>query len=123
MALSDYYVAPAEILPEAKSASLKALELDDKLAEAHTSSGAVRFLYDWDWARAEKEFKRAVELNPSSADAHVWYAVSLAQMERGTEAIAELKRAEVLDPLSLSGHVNAGWVYYLLRQNGQAIEQ
>jgi TolB-like protein/DNA-binding winged helix-turn-helix (wHTH) protein/tetratricopeptide (TPR) repeat protein len=122
VALSDYYVAPSEILPKAKSASLKALQLDDKLAEAHTSSGVVRFLYDWDWAGAEKEFKRAIELNPSSVDAHVWYAVFLGQMGRGSEAIAELKRAEALDPLSLSVHVNAGWVYYLLRQNEQAIE-
>jgi TolB-like protein/DNA-binding winged helix-turn-helix (wHTH) protein/tetratricopeptide (TPR) repeat protein len=123
VALSDYYVAPSEILPKAKSASLKALELDDKLAEAHTSSGVVRFLYDWDWPGAEKEFKRAIELNPSSADAHVWYGVFLAQMERGREAIAELKRSEALDPLSLSVHMNAGWVYYLLRQNEKAIEQ
>jgi tetratricopeptide (TPR) repeat protein len=123
VAFSDYYVPPAEILPKAKSASLKALELDDNLAEAHTSSGVVRFLYDWDWAGAEIEFKRAIELNPSSADARVWYAVFLAQMERGSEAIAELKRAEALDPLSLPVHVNAGWVYYLLRQNEQAIEQ
>jgi TolB-like protein/tetratricopeptide (TPR) repeat protein len=123
VALSDYYVAPAEILPKAKSASLKALELDDNLAEAHTSSGVVRFLYDWDWAGAETEFKRAIELNPSAADAHIWYSVFLAQMERGSEAIAELKRSEALDPLSLAVHVNAGWVYYLLRQNEQAVEQ
>jgi Tfp pilus assembly protein PilF len=68
----------------------------------------VRFLYDWDWAGAEIEFKRAIELNPGSADAHVWYGVFLAQMERGSEGIAELKRAEALDPLSLSVHVNAG---------------
>jgi len=123
VALSDSYVAPSEILPKAKATSLKALELDDNLAEAHTSSGVVRFLYDWDWAGAEIEFKRAIELNPSSADAHVWYGVFLAQMDRGSEAIAELKRAEALDPLSLSVHVNAGWVYYLMRQNEQAIEQ
>lgn len=121
--LSDYYIAPSEILPKAKAASLKALELDDNLAEAHTSSAVVRFLYDWDWAGAENEFKRAIELNPNSADAHVWYGVFLAQMERASEAIPELKRAEALDPLALSVHVNAGWVYYLLRQNDQAIEQ
>jgi tetratricopeptide (TPR) repeat protein len=123
LALSDYYIAPAEVLPKAKSASLNALGLDDSLPEAHTSSGVVRFLYDWDWRGAELQFKRAMELNPSSADAHIWYAVFLVCMGRGSEAIVELKRAEALDPLSLSVHVNAGWVYYVLRQNEQAAEQ
>jgi tetratricopeptide (TPR) repeat protein len=97
--------------------------LDDHLAEAHTSFAVVRFLYDWDWAGAEREFKQSIELNPNSTDVHLWYGVFLAQMERAREAIPELQRAEMLDPLSLPVHVDAGWVYYLLRQNEQAIEQ
>jgi len=123
VALSDYYIAPAEILPKAKSASLSAVALDDNLAEAHTSSGVVRLLYDWDWTGAENQFKRAIELNSGSADAHVWYGVYLAQMGRGSDALVEMKRAEALDPLSLSVHVNTGWVYYLQRRNEQAIDQ
>ena len=123
LALSDYYIPPAEILPKAKSASLNAVRLDDHLAEAHTSYAVVRFLYDWDWAGAEAEFKRALELNSGSADAHVWYGVFLAQMGRGSEAVSEMKRAEALDPLSLSVYKNTGWVYYLQKQNDQAIEQ
>jgi TolB-like protein/DNA-binding winged helix-turn-helix (wHTH) protein/Flp pilus assembly protein TadD len=123
VALSDYYLAPAELMQKAKQASSKALELDDHLAEAHTSSGVVRFLYDWDWDGAQKEFDQAIRLNPSSADAHLWYGVFLAQMGRRDPSIAETKRAEALDPLSLVVHVNAGWVYYLARQNSAAIEE
>jgi TolB-like protein/DNA-binding winged helix-turn-helix (wHTH) protein len=123
LALSDYYVPPGETLPKARSASLNAVSLDDHLAEAHTSSAVVRFLHDWDWAGAEAEFRRAIGLNAGSADAHVWYGVFLAQMGRGKEAESELKRAEALDPLSLSVYENNAWVYYLQRQNTQAIEQ
>jgi serine/threonine-protein kinase len=123
LGLSDYYIAPAEILPKAKSAALNAVAIDDKLADAHTSLGVVRFLYDWDWAAAEIQLKKAIELNPGSGDAHGWYGVYLAQMGRAGEAIGEMKRAEALDPLSLTVYVNTGWVYYLQRQNGQAMEQ
>jgi TolB-like protein/Flp pilus assembly protein TadD len=121
--LSDYYISPAEILPKAKSASLNAVGIDNMLANAHTSLGVVRFLYDWDWAGAEIEFKKAIELNSGSADAHSWYSVYLAQMGRGGEATAEMKRAEALDPLSLTVYVNTGWVYYVLKQNEQAMVQ
>jgi TolB-like protein/DNA-binding winged helix-turn-helix (wHTH) protein/tetratricopeptide (TPR) repeat protein len=123
VALSDYYVSPSEILPKAREASLKALELDDGLAEAHTSSGVVLFLYDWDWSRAEREFQRAIFLNSGLTDAHVWYGIFLAQMGRHEDAIAELNRAEALDPLSLPVHLNAGWAYYLARQNAAAIDE
>jgi len=123
LALSDYYVAPGEVLPKARSASLNAVRLDDHLAEAHTSAAVVRFLHDWDWGGAEAEFKRAIGLNSGSADAHVWYGVFLAQMGRGKEAESEMKHAEALDPLSLSVYENSAWVYYLQRQNNQAIEQ
>lgn len=123
LALSDYYVSPATVLELGKQAAMKALQLDDNLAETHVSLGAIRFLYDWDWPQAEKEFAQAVKLNPNSSDAHLWRGVFLAQMGRSDEAIAEIKLAESLDPLSLAVHVNAGWVYYLARRNDQAVQE
>jgi TolB-like protein/DNA-binding winged helix-turn-helix (wHTH) protein len=123
LALSDYYVSPAATLESGKQAALKALQLDDKLAETHVSLGAIRFLYDWDWPEAEKEFAQAVKLNPNSSDAHLWRGVFLAQMGRSEEGISEIKLAETLDPLSVAVHVNAGWVYYLARRNEQAIQE
>jgi len=123
LALSDYYVSPAATLELGKQAAMKALQLDDNLAETHVSLGAIRFLYDWDWPQAEKEFTQAVKLNPNSSDAHLWRGVFLAQMGRSDEGISEIKLAENLDPLSLAVHVNAGWVYYLARQNDQAVQE
>jgi tetratricopeptide (TPR) repeat protein len=123
LALSDYYLSPAATLELGKQAAVKALQLDDNLAETHVSLGAIRFLYDWDWPQAEKEFTQAVELNPNSSDAHLWRGVFLAQMGRSDEGISEIKVAESLDPLSLAVHVNAGWVYYLARRDEQAVQE
>jgi TolB-like protein len=123
LALSDYYLSPAAALELGKQAAMKALQLDDNLAETHVSLGAIRFLYDWNWPEAEKEFAQAVKLNPNSSDAHMWRGVFLAQMGRSDEGIAEIKLAETLDPLSLAVHVNAGWVYYLARRNEQAVQE
>jgi TolB-like protein len=123
LALSDYYLSPAATLELGKQAAMKALQLDDNLAETHVSLGAIRFLYDWDWPQAEKEFTQAVKLNPNSSDAHLWRGVFLAQMGRSDEGISEIKVAESLDPLSLAVHVNAGWVYYLARRNEQAVQE
>jgi len=89
-----------ESFPKAKAAALKAVELDGSLAEAHAALGFVLFYGDWDWAAAEKELKRAIELNPSYATSHHWYAEYLSAMGRHDQAIAEIKRAEELDPLS-----------------------
>jgi TolB-like protein/DNA-binding winged helix-turn-helix (wHTH) protein len=123
LALSDYYLSPAATLELGKQAAVKALQLDDNLAETHVSLGAIRFLYDWDWPQAEKEFTQAVKLNPNSSDAHLWRGVFLAQMGRSDEGISEIKVAESLDPLSLAVHVNAGWVYYLARRDEQAVQE
>ena len=123
LALSDYYLSPAATLELGKQAAMKALQLDDNLAETHVSLGAIRFLYDWDWPQAEKEFTQAVKLNPNSSDAHLWRGVFLAQMGRSDEGISEIKLAESLDPLSLAVHVNAGWVYYLARRDEQAVQE
>jgi TolB-like protein/Flp pilus assembly protein TadD/predicted Ser/Thr protein kinase len=122
--LSDYgLVAPKEAYPRAKEAALKALQLDETLAEAHASLGYVKTTYDWDWSGAEREFQRAIELNPAHAGAHLWRAVALVDMGRFEEAITEGKRALELDPLSLSINRTVGGVFYNARQYDQAIEQ
>ena len=92
---------PRELMPKAKAAALKALEIDDKLAEAHASLGQIVIYYDYDLVTAEKEYHRALELNPNYAPAHQWLAEHLATMKRFDEAIAEIKRALELDPLSV----------------------
>jgi TolB-like protein/DNA-binding winged helix-turn-helix (wHTH) protein/Flp pilus assembly protein TadD len=98
----QYGVMPArEALPAAKAAAIKALELDDSLGEAHTSLGFVLSGFDWNWAAAEKEFRQAIDLNPGYATAHHWYAWHLSLMGRNGEAIAEMRKARSLDPLSL----------------------
>jgi len=92
---------PSEILPKAKEAAQKALEIDDTLAEAHAELGFIIFWYDWDWSAAEYQFKRALELDPNSADTHLFYAHLLSNMARHSEALEEVKRARELDPLNL----------------------
>ena len=93
--------SPRELMPKAKAAALKALELDDKLAEAHASFGQIMVYYDYDLATAEKQYRRAIELNPNYATAHQWLAEHLAAMKRPEEAIATIKRALELDPMSI----------------------
>jgi TolB-like protein/DNA-binding winged helix-turn-helix (wHTH) protein/Flp pilus assembly protein TadD len=92
---------PKEALPRAKAAATKALELDNTLGEAHASLAFSLDLFDWNWETAEKEFRRAIELNPGYATAHHWYAWHLSEMGRSNEAITEMSKAENLDPLSL----------------------
>jgi tetratricopeptide (TPR) repeat protein len=102
--LGDWQYAvmtPKEALPKAKAAALKALELDSALGEAHTSLAVCLDGFDWDFDAAEKEFQRAIELNPGYATAHHWYAWHLSHIGRNKEAIAEMRKAEDLDPLSL----------------------
>ena len=123
LALTDYYESPADTLTLAKQAAIKAVQLDDSLAETHEALGTVRFVYDWDWREADKELSRAIELNPSSADAHTWRGVFLSQMGRNDEAIRELQQAEKIDPLSLAVHMNAGWVYYVARKDALALQE
>jgi TolB-like protein/DNA-binding winged helix-turn-helix (wHTH) protein/Flp pilus assembly protein TadD len=94
-------LSPQEAFPKAKAAATKALTLDESLSEAHTSLAFILDLYDWSWASAEMEYKRALALNPGYATAHHWYAWHLIVMGRNAEGIAELKKAESLDPLSL----------------------
>ena len=112
------------LMAEAKAAALKAIELDDGLAEAHTSLAAVRIFLDWDWTGSELEFKRALDLNPNYALAHHWYGnILLGPLGRHEEAIAELSRARELDPLSLIINADLGYAYYLARQYDSALIQ
>jgi len=92
---------PTELLPKAKSAAQKAIELDDSLGDAHAELGFIIFWLDWDWNAAENQFKRALELDPNNADAHLFYAHLLSNIGRHTEALSEVKRARELDPLNL----------------------
>ena len=117
------YLPPSEAWPTAKVAAMQALDIDETLAEAHTSLALVKEHYEWDWAGAEKEFKRAIELNPSSANAHLWYGDFLANTGRLQAGMREVKRAQILDPLSLIVNTTFGWQYYLSRDYDQAVEQ
>jgi TolB-like protein/DNA-binding winged helix-turn-helix (wHTH) protein/Tfp pilus assembly protein PilF len=117
------YMAPAETFPYARVAVMKALALDDSLAEAHTSLAFVTLYYDRDWADAEREFRRAIELNPNYANGHHWYAEFLSLVGRHAEAIAESERARELDPLSNIINTWVGSRYFFARQYDKAIEQ
>ncbi|HET6646042.1 MAG TPA: tetratricopeptide repeat protein, partial [Pyrinomonadaceae bacterium] len=94
-------IRPTEGLPKAKAAALKAIELDDTLADGHAVLGWVHFWYDWDWSAAESQFKRALELDENNADAHSYYANLLSNTGRHAESLAEAKRARELEPLNL----------------------
>ncbi len=108
---------------EAKAAITRAIEIDDTLGEAHASLAFITLLHDWDWAGAERHFKRGIELNPNYAMAHHWYAVYLAHMGRHEEAMREAKRAQELDPLSLIVNMTPAVTLYLARRYDQAIEE
>ncbi|MGH9917230.1 MAG: tetratricopeptide repeat protein, partial [Pyrinomonadaceae bacterium] len=124
--LHSYYgeLPPKESFSKARAASTKALEIDDALPEAHVSLAFVKAWYEWDWLGAEREFKRAMELNPNYATAHHWYAIYLMAMGRGDEALEEVKRAQEIDPLSLAINRDVGWVFHFgAHQCDRAIEQ
>jgi TolB-like protein/DNA-binding winged helix-turn-helix (wHTH) protein/tetratricopeptide (TPR) repeat protein len=111
---------PAELLQKARAAATTALHLDDGLAEAHTSLALITENYDWDWPAAEKEYRRAIELNPNYATAWQWYAEYLTWLGRFDEALRASERARELDPLSLIIASDNGMIYYYSRQYGRA---
>lgn len=113
---------PDQAFPAARKAALKALSMDDSLADAHATLGLISFYYDWDGAAAEDEFQRAVEINPNYAMAHSWSGETLAAMGRFPEAIQESKRALNDDPLSLIVNSNAGWTFFLAGDSNQAVQ-
>jgi TolB-like protein/DNA-binding winged helix-turn-helix (wHTH) protein len=116
-------LSPKDSLPFARDAALKALQLDPNLAEAHSALGKIRMVLEWDWTGAESEFKRAIELNPSYAAAHTWYAHYLVAVGRFEEGVSEAKRALELDPFSQFTRDFAEWACYLARRYDLAFEQ
>jgi len=122
--LGGYSMAPqTEFMPKARAAALRALQIDENLPEAHTALALVVQNYDWDWQNAEKEYLRAIELNPNYATAHHWYAEHLALLGRFDEALRESERARQLDPLSLIIATDKGVILYFSRQYDRAVKQ
>lgn len=127
--LADSYVvpmnemAPQDSMPKAKAAAIQALQIDPSLAEAYTSLARVLQVYEWNWKEAEREFKRAIELNPRYAVAHQWYGEYLEWTGRREEASAERQMALELDPLSTPMNFDVGQAFYLRREYDKALEQ
>ena len=122
--MAAYYIAPQdELIPKARAAALKALELDASLAEAHASLALIARNYDWDWQTAEKEFRRAIALDPNYATGHQWYAEHLAFSGRFDESFKEVELARQLDPLSLIIQADKAAGLYFARQYDLAIAQ
>jgi TolB-like protein/DNA-binding winged helix-turn-helix (wHTH) protein/Tfp pilus assembly protein PilF len=111
-----------ELMPKAKQAALKAIELDDTLAGAHTALAFVELTYDWNWTGAEKEYKRAIELNPNYAAAHARYAYELVVLGRTEEALVEARRAVEIEPFSFYTDYPV-WVFILARRYDLALER
>lgn len=122
--LSSYnFALPSDLIPKARAAALRALELDDNLAEAHASLALIAENYDWDWQTAGREFRRAIELDPNYPTAHQWYAEYLAWQGQLDLAFAESERARRLDPLSLIIATDHGALLYYSHQYDRAIDQ
>jgi TolB-like protein/DNA-binding winged helix-turn-helix (wHTH) protein/tetratricopeptide (TPR) repeat protein len=117
------FLAPRDAAPKAKAMAARALEIDDKLAEAHTSLAYIKMVYDWDWEGAEREFRRSIELDPSYAKAHSLFACYFALHRRFDEAIAEIRVALQLDPLSIYENHNLGSHLLAARRYGEAVDQ
>jgi TolB-like protein/Flp pilus assembly protein TadD len=129
-ALADCYLAcaswsysmPTEAFELMRAAALRAVELNDTLAEAHTMLAMASLHFDWDWEQSEREFQKALSLNPNYAPAHQYYAFSLMPLGRTEEALAEIDRARELDPLEMMIQAHKGWLLRCARRTGEAIE-
>jgi serine/threonine protein kinase/tetratricopeptide (TPR) repeat protein len=117
------YLPPKEAFPQGKLAAKTALQLDPDLAEAHTPLAALLWLHDWQWDKAQAEFKRSLELGPTYATANHWYAEYAMTMGRHGEALARMKNGQDLDPLSLIINVAVGWTLYFAGRYDEAIQQ
>ena len=115
--------SPQDLIPKSKTAARKALEIDPSLGEAHATLAYVETLYDWDWATSSEDFKRAIELAPNYAQAHLWYAMHLAAIGQSKAAIAEVMRARELDPLSPIINTTLGLMLYFDNQYEKAVDQ
>lgn len=122
-ALLTYYSSPNEVMPRAKEAALHALELDPDLAPAHVTLGDVRLFYDWDWAAGEKEYHRALDINPNSPEAQLGYAEYLATLGRFDEALSRVQQAYLFDPLALQSRNEALWIFYFSGHMPETVQQ
>jgi TolB-like protein/Tfp pilus assembly protein PilF len=123
MLVWNMVLAPREGLPKARAAAMKALAIDDRLAEAHSSLAFVKSFYDWDWRGAEQEFQHTLGLSSDYPLARQWYAMELAALGRHEEALRETERALQLDPLSMSISTSTALAFYFVRQFDVALEQ
>jgi eukaryotic-like serine/threonine-protein kinase len=117
------YLPPKEAFTRGKAEAMNALRLDPELAEAHTSFAALLWLHDWQWEKAEAEFKRSLELSPTYPTANHWFAEYVMTMGRHGDAMARIQNSQELDPLSLIINVAVGWAFYFARRYDEAIEQ
>jgi len=120
---TDWVFAPKDSVPKVRQAIEHALRIDEQLAEAHTMLAMILLQYDWEWLAAEREFRRAIEIDPNYALGRSFLAWHLAAMGRFDESIAEDKRALELDPLSAAVNADLGWDLYYARRYDEAIEQ
>jgi len=120
---TTYFSSPAEVMPRAKEAAQRAVELDPNLASAHVKLGYVRLFYDWDWPAAEKEYRRALEINPSLPDAQLGYADYLATLGHFDEALSRVQQAYLYDPLAIESRKEALWIYYFSGRMPETIDQ
>jgi TolB-like protein/Flp pilus assembly protein TadD len=123
MLVWNMMISPRDGLPKARAAASRAIEIDNQLAEAHSSLAFVKLFYEWDWRGAEQEFQRAIELNPNYAMTWQWYAMELAALGRHQEALRETDRALQLDPLSMSINTTTALLFYLVREYEHAQAQ
>src|SRR6266481_3430535 len=122
-AITTYYSSPAEVMPRAKEAALRAVGLDPNLASAHVRLGYVRLFFDWDWPAAEVEYRRALEINPSLPEAQLGYANYLATLGHFDEAISRVQQAYLFDPLALESRNEALWIYFFSGRMPEMVEQ
>ena len=122
-ASTTYYKSPAEVMPREKEAALHALQLDPNFANAHVKLGYAYLFFDWNWPAAEKEFRRALEINPSLSDAQLGYADYLATLGHFDEALSRVQQAYVHDPLNVESRNEALWIYYFSGRMPETIDQ
>jgi TolB-like protein/DNA-binding winged helix-turn-helix (wHTH) protein/Flp pilus assembly protein TadD len=122
-AATTYYSSPAEVMPRAKKAAQRAAELDPNLASGHVRLGYVRLFFDWDWPAAEREYRRALDINPSLPEAQLGYANYLATLGRFDEALSRVQQAYLFDPLALESRKEALWIYYFSGRMPETLEQ
>ncbi len=121
--MSFFSFAPSEWMPKAREAAMRAVELDDALGEAHNSLAIIKVYYDWDYTGAEREYRRALDLDPGSVRIHMWYGWYLGLMGRFDEGLKQLQHAWELDPLSDPINLGIGIIFHWSRQPERAIEQ